>query len=129
MAMRDSPKDALTSLGMNDLDAEVYLFLLPSEPMTAYRIGQSIGRPTANVYKAVESLARRGAVVVEDGEQRTVRAVAPDDLARQLERDFRASLDRAKSALAELPPPPWTSACTHPGPLVQHQRTHATIRP
>ena len=96
---RASALASLRDLGFNDLEAEVYMFLLPSEPITAYRIGRAIGRPTANVYKAVESLARRGAVVIEEGEQRTCRAVPVVDLTKQLERAFRESLDRAKGAL------------------------------
>ena len=99
---RASALASLGDLGFNDLEAEVYMFLLPSEPITAYRIGRAIGRPTANVYKAVESLARRGAVVIEEGEQRTCRAVPVADLTKQLERAFRESLDRAKGALTNL---------------------------
>jgi sugar-specific transcriptional regulator TrmB len=102
---RDAARPALRALGFNDLEAEVYLFLLASPPVTAYRIGRALGRATANVYKAVESLARRGAVEVEEGEQRTCRAVPVDDLARQLERTFRGSLDGAVRALADLEVP------------------------
>jgi sugar-specific transcriptional regulator TrmB len=51
--------ELLRQIGLNQLEAEVYAFLLPSEPMTAYAIGTALGKPTANVYKAIERLARQ----------------------------------------------------------------------
>jgi len=99
---KDDAVEALRELGFNDLEADVYLFLLSSPPLTAYKVGRALGRPTANVYKAVESLARRGAVLVEEGEQRVCRAVPVGALSRQLERVFRSSLEQAQAALAGL---------------------------
>ena len=55
--------------------AQVYVFLLSHKPMTAYGVARQIGKATANTYKAIESLARRGAVLVEDGDNRQCRAV------------------------------------------------------
>ncbi len=98
---REQTVASLKELGFNELEAEVYLFLLPSPPLTAYAVGRGLGRPTANVYKAVESLARRGAVLVEEGEQRVCRAVPVAELVKQLERGFRGTLSRVEKLLAE----------------------------
>lgn len=95
----------LQSLGLNQLEAEVYVTLLNNEPMTPYRVGTILGRPTANVYKAVESLARRGAVLAEDGESRTCRAVPVNQFVRELERDFLATTRDTAAALATLATP------------------------
>ena len=78
----------LIDLGLNQLEAEVYLALLPEEPMTAYRIGKIIGKPTANVYKAIDVLARKGAVVIEEGKNRKCKAVEVQLFVAQLKRDF-----------------------------------------
>lgn len=78
----------LRRLGLNQLEAEVYLALLPLEPTTAYRIGKLIGRPTANVYKAVEALARRGAVMVQEGGSRLVSALPVEEFLGKTERTF-----------------------------------------
>jgi sugar-specific transcriptional regulator TrmB len=94
--------ETLTSLGLNDLEAEIYVHLLQHEPMTAYRVAQSLGRQTANVYKAVESLARRGAVLIEEGESRVCRAVPVREFIRHTERDYLARTKAASEALAEL---------------------------
>lgn len=95
----ESALEVLRALGFNDLEAEVYLFLLSSPAVTAYAAGKALGRPTANVYKAVESLARRGAALIEEGEQRVCRAVPIAELTKQLERAFKASLDQARAVL------------------------------
>lgn len=69
--------ELLRQLGLNQLEAEVYAFLLPNEPMTAYAIGTALGKPTANVYKAIEHLARLGA-----GRRRTSAASWSSSMAR-----------------------------------------------
>lgn len=94
-----TPAEILTDLGLNQLEAEVYTHLLSSEPATAYRIAQSIGKQTANVYKAVETLARRGAVMIEEGGSRAVRAVPVREFLRHTEREF---LERTKTAAEVL---------------------------
>ncbi|HVG24822.1 MAG TPA: helix-turn-helix domain-containing protein [Thermoanaerobaculia bacterium] len=100
--MSTTPTETLTSLGLNDLEAEIYVHLLQHEPMTAYRVAQSLGRQTANVYKAMESLSRRGAVLIEEGESRLCRAVPVREFLRHTEREYLARTKAASEALAEL---------------------------
>jgi HTH-type transcriptional regulator, sugar sensing transcriptional regulator len=98
--------EALMALGLNQLEAEVYTFLLTHEPMTGYRVGQQIGKQTANVYKAIETLARRGAVLIEDGdENRLVAAVPADEFLRCLSETYLESTRHAADQLASLRPP------------------------
>jgi sugar-specific transcriptional regulator TrmB len=89
----------LVDLGLNDLEAEVYLALLASKPITAYGIARQIGKATANTYKAVESLARRGAVLIEDGDHRLCRAVPVREFMAHLQNSFA---DRARAAEERL---------------------------
>lgn len=98
--------EALMALGLNQLEAEVYTFLLMHEPMTGYRIGQQIGKQTANVYKAIETLSRRGAVLIEDGdENRLVAAVPADEFLRCLSETYLESTRLAADQLANLRAP------------------------
>ena len=63
-------KDAaklLVEFGFTDLEAEIYLFLLGSSPTTGYRVAKGIRKPAANTYKALQTLATKGAILVEDG--------------------------------------------------------------
>jgi sugar-specific transcriptional regulator TrmB len=83
-----SVQSQLTGIGLNELEAQVYLFLLGNRPLTAYAVARQLGKPTANTYKAIESLARRGAVLVEDGHNRQCRAVPPAEFLGHVERTF-----------------------------------------
>ena len=94
--------DNLLSLGLSQLEAEVYICLLPEEPMTAYRIGKLLGKPTANVYKAIDALVRKGAVLIEEGKSRKCRAVAPALFIKQLRTDFERKATTVTQSLIQL---------------------------
>jgi HTH-type transcriptional regulator, sugar sensing transcriptional regulator len=95
---------ALHDLGFTEIETLVYASLLRESPATGYRISHAIGRPTPNTYKAIGSLAQKGAVVVDDGGSRLCRAVPPDELLTALERRFQERKARARGALEALKP-------------------------
>lgn len=90
---------SLVELGLTELEASVYVFLLESGPATGYQVAKEIGRPVANAYKALYSMEEKGAVLVEEGETRRCLAVAPKELLSRLEREFK---DRKRSAAQAL---------------------------
>jgi HTH-type transcriptional regulator, sugar sensing transcriptional regulator len=96
--------ELLRGLGFTDLEAETYAALVNRAPATAYAIGRIIGKPTANVYKAVESLARKGAVLIEEGTGRQCRAIAPDLLFGRLEQTMLRDFRKARAVFAEPDP-------------------------
>jgi sugar-specific transcriptional regulator TrmB len=93
---------SLAALGFTELEAEVYVALLRESPATGYRVAQAVGKAAANVYKAIESLQQKGAVLVDDGASRLCRAVPPEELLAQLERAFSRRRQEAGAALASL---------------------------
>ncbi len=98
---RPKAQDLLRELGLNQLEVEIYIFLLPQPPMTAYRIAKGIARPAANVYKAVESLSRRGALIVEDGPNRLCRPVPARVFLKRAAKNFSEISLAAEEALAK----------------------------
>jgi HTH-type transcriptional regulator, sugar sensing transcriptional regulator len=94
--------EALRELGFTALEAEVYSALVELSVATAYRVAQEVGKAAANVYKAVESLLRKGAIVVDDSASRLYRAVPPAELLRQMEKRFANARTRAERALGRL---------------------------
>jgi len=98
----DDTIQALAALGFTNLEAEVYTALLRQSPSTGYRIAQSLGKPAANTYKAIESLEAKGAVLVDDGASRLCRAVPPDELLANLGRAFADRREVASRALARF---------------------------
>ena len=102
MKARNTGLQQLVELGLNELEAQVYLFLLSNKPMTAYGVARQIGKATANTYKAIDSLARRGAVLIEDGDNRQCRAVPVREFMAHLARTFSERTRAAEQTLASL---------------------------
>jgi sugar-specific transcriptional regulator TrmB len=101
----DRGVEALVELGFSRLEAEVYTLLLRESPATGYRVAQAIQRPAANVYKAIEALSAKGAVLVDDGATRMCRAVPQAELLRQLAATFAERRSRAAKELAGIARP------------------------
>jgi sugar-specific transcriptional regulator TrmB len=100
-----STQDSVRSLlpfGFTELEAEAYVFLLRESPATGYRVAQAIGKPVANTYKAVESLHKKGAILVDSGANRLCRAVPAEELLARLERGFQKNRRQAAKTLARL---------------------------
>jgi sugar-specific transcriptional regulator TrmB len=102
---RERAVEALVELGFSRLESETYTFLAEQSPATGYRVAQALGRPAANVYKAIESLAAKGAVLLDDGDTRLCRAVPQSELLRQLAHSFADRRERAHKALSHLARP------------------------
>jgi len=78
------------------------VFLLRESPATGYRVAQAIGKPVANTYKALESLHKKGAILVDEGANRLCRAIAAEELLARLERGFQKNRRQAAKTLARL---------------------------
>jgi sugar-specific transcriptional regulator TrmB len=96
------PIPSLEALGLTHLEALAYACLVASPASTGYKVSKAIGKPTANVYRALEGLERKGAVTNDRGSPPLYRAVAPDELFDQLEREFMDRREIAAQALASL---------------------------
>jgi sugar-specific transcriptional regulator TrmB len=99
------PVTALKNLGLTGLEAEIYVHLLKASPVTGYSVAKGLGKPTANVYKALDTLAHKGAVEIEAGKRRLVRPIPYQELLRNLESSFSRRRDDAAASLASLPGP------------------------
>jgi sugar-specific transcriptional regulator TrmB len=105
MRPEEQAPELLRSLGLNRLEAEVYTFLLQRrEAVTGYRVAKALGRPTANVYKAIDALARKGAVAVDEGARRLCRPTSPAEFLGQLEHTLLDRTRQAARLLANLRP-------------------------
>lgn len=89
-------------MGFTALESQVYMLLLSEFPATGYKIAKNLGKPTANTYKALESLERKGAVVVEEGERRMFRPIPPESLLSQMDERYRQLRGQADRTLSEL---------------------------
>jgi len=99
--MKQTTSEPLVELGFTALEAEIYTRLLEELGVTGYRLAQLLGKAAPNVYKALESLEAKGAVMVDNGRRRLYRAVPPDELLGRLDRRFRDARERARQTLEE----------------------------
>lgn len=103
--MDPASEEALVAMGLSALEAQAYAWLLRHGAASAYGVAKGLGKPTANTYKAIDSLLHKGALLHEEGAGREVRAVPPEEFLGALERRFRARLARAAAGLERLAPP------------------------
>lgn len=99
---RRALRDALQSLGLTALEADVYAGLLRLGRATGYRVGREIGRPTANVYKALDALTDKGAVLVQEGGDGLFAPVPPERFLRQLRESFARSEEAVLAGARDL---------------------------
>jgi sugar-specific transcriptional regulator TrmB len=97
--------EALVGFGFTALESEIYAFLLQEHPATGYRVAQAIGKPAANVYKGLEALERKAAVLVDGTNSKEYRPVAPDRLFSRLEKEFLVNKSSATKILSSLGKP------------------------
>jgi len=89
--------DHLAKLGFSPLEATAYLALLAHSPMTGYAVAKAISSNKSNTYKALESLASKGAVERSGTKTTQWRAVPHRELLDRLERRWQQS----RSAVAD----------------------------
>lgn len=99
-----SVEKSLELLGLTQIEALAYTYLVSNPSSTGYRVARGIGKPTANTYRALESLSRKGAVLQDRGATPSFRALTPDDLLARLEHDFMKRKSAAAGKLAKLQP-------------------------
>ncbi len=95
--------ESLLKIGLTPLEAEIYIFMLRESPVTGYRVAQALGRPAGNVYKSLEALQDKGAILsASEGDNRVYRAVSIDEFVRTVEGEFRDAASHARRSLRQL---------------------------
>ena len=102
---KTTPEQSLAALGFTETEAVVYCELLRAPASTGYRLAPSIGKAAASVYQALAALSQKGAVLVDDTETKTYRAVPPSELIAALSKSFEARAAQAVQSLEGLHEP------------------------
>jgi sugar-specific transcriptional regulator TrmB len=96
----------LSFLGLNALEQQAYAALLRNPAQTGYKLAQTLKKPVANIYKALESLLDKGAVLVEDGDPAVYRATPIKEMFDTLEGELRQQRKTALRKFAARNPVP-----------------------
>lgn len=99
-------KTQLTTLGMSDKEAQVYLAMLETGPSSVQDIAKKAGVNRATTYVMLEALKRRGLVSsVEHGKKTHFTAESPEHLMAQVERErstVEEKLTRLQTAMPDF---------------------------
>jgi predicted transcriptional regulator len=63
---KDNLLKLMREVGLSELEATIYIWLLENKRSTGYKIAGKIGKPVANTYKALKSLQKKGAVLSDE---------------------------------------------------------------
>jgi sugar-specific transcriptional regulator TrmB len=93
----------LERFGFTPTEGKIYQALLRLGPSTGYAVAREVGVARANVYQALESLARRGASRKSATIPVQYAAAGPAALLSELDRSFRRDLSELQEELRSLP--------------------------
>lgn len=102
MTDREIICEQLMEMGFTALEADIYLFLLTEGVQTGYAIAKGINKPTANVYKALESLSAKGAIEFSVSNKKQYFASDWKQLLKRREAQFSQTLSSLEKNLSEL---------------------------
>ena len=105
--MDDRAIQSLVDLGFTPMEAQVYISLLAESPMSGYSIAKKLGKPAAYVYRAIDALEKKGAVLKEVGTTRQLRATPIEEFINQLNTDYAARLSGAADNLSSINREDW----------------------
>jgi sugar-specific transcriptional regulator TrmB len=95
--------EILIQIGFTQIESEVYLYLLTEGAHTGYAVAKAIGKAVANVYKAIERLAQKGAVEQSSGKNKQCVAIPWRQLITSETKKFNSNMDALTHALTRLP--------------------------
>ena len=101
--MIDQKVQLLRGIGLTELEARLYITLIRESEATGYRLSQLLNKPVANIYKALDSMARKGAILCESSEKTRRYSPLPiKDYLNQLESQFKQRRSRIEYELESL---------------------------
>lgn len=85
----------MRDVGLSELEATIYIWLLENKRSTGYKIAGQIGKPVANTYKALKSLQNKGAVLSDDSTGTTYFDTIPvEEFLNKIENEFIKKKER-----------------------------------
>jgi len=94
--------EELQKLGFTHLESKIYVQLLSAGASSGYAIAQAISKPAANVYKAINTLEKKGAILVDEGRTRLCHAVPAEELLNALQQVFETNKKQVSQFLNSI---------------------------
>jgi sugar-specific transcriptional regulator TrmB len=93
----------LINIGLSDYAIHAYLSLLQHHPVNGSQLSRQSGIPRARIYDIVRTLKKRG--FVSEASKGIFVPLPPDELIKQLRRDYKQDLDRFEDLVNEIQAP------------------------
>lgn len=96
----------LHRLGFTEYEARAYVALVQQNPVNGYELARNSGIRRADIYRVLDQLEERGAVLrVENEAGAKYAPLPPDELLARLTRTTEETLEQARESLMQLPKP------------------------
>ena len=93
----------LRDLGLSELEANIYIWLLGNMRSTGYKIAGQIGKPVANTYKALKSLQNKGAVISDNSSGTIYFDTIPiEEFLNKIENEFKTKREQIVNEVNKL---------------------------
>lgn len=93
----------LREIGLNELEARIYIWLLQQDRSTGYKIATGIDKPVANTYKALKSLEQKGAVISDNSTgKKNYETIPAEQLLQKMENEFSRKKEEIISEVSKL---------------------------
>jgi len=101
--MESGIRESLTEIGLNNLEAEIYITIMKEPSQTGYKISKTIGKAKANVYNALESMVGKGLLLEDKTGSSTLFVTIPlDQYLDKLAEDLKKRSDRARAEISKI---------------------------
>jgi sugar-specific transcriptional regulator TrmB len=89
MKKSDDLTTLLREMELSELEVRIYIWLLQNKRSTGYKIAMEIGKPVANTYKALKSLQKKGAVIIDNSTKKAIFDTVPvEEFLNKIENEF-----------------------------------------
>src|SRR5207253_5509447 len=95
-------RGTLRDLGFSGYAAETFCALVRVSHATAGDLVLKTGIPDSKIYYALDELAEKGLIEVQDGKPKTFRVVPPKEVEMRLSRMVQAEYDRRRAATVRV---------------------------
>lgn len=95
----------LESLNFTKTESKVYLSLLKHGEMSGYQIGKAIGLSRSSIYSALDSLYKKGAITLLEGDSKIYAPINPKILIESIKSNFNSSANELMDELKTLQKP------------------------
>lgn len=103
--MNETQIKGLMELGLSKLQARIYLALYLEPGQTGYKIAQGLNEPSANTYKALELLLKKGIILLDEtGTNKKYSAMPIENYLNQLEIQFKTKRAVIENKLKNIKP-------------------------